>query len=39
MSGAGVEKKGGEWSEEDEAEFKANATKQYEQEGHPFYAR
>src|SRR5690606_22762060 len=34
----GIEAKGGEWSAEDEAEFKAPIRAQYEKEGHPYYA-
>ena len=34
----GIEAKGGEWSAEEEAEFKAPIRAQYEKEGHPYYA-
>ena len=33
-----IEAKGGVWSEEEEAAFKAPLTAQYEREGHPYYA-
>jgi len=34
----GVEAKGGAWSAEDEAQFKAPILAQYEHQGHPYYA-
>ena len=34
----GIEAKGGSWSAEDEAAFKAPVREQYERQGHPFYA-
>jgi 3-methylcrotonyl-CoA carboxylase beta subunit len=34
----GVEAKGGQWSAEDEAQFKAPILAQYEHQGHPYYA-
>jgi len=33
-----IEGKGGAWSKEDEEEFKAPILKQYEHQGHPYYA-
>ena len=33
-----IEAKGGRWSEEEEAAFKAPLREQYEREGHPYYA-
>jgi 3-methylcrotonyl-CoA carboxylase beta subunit len=33
-----IEAKGGTWSEEEEAAFKAPLREQYEREGHPYYA-
>ena len=34
----GIEAKGGQWSPEEEAAFKAPVLAQFEREGHPFYA-
>jgi 3-methylcrotonyl-CoA carboxylase beta subunit len=34
----GIEAKGGQWSLDDEAAFKAPIREQYEQQGHPYYA-
>jgi 3-methylcrotonyl-CoA carboxylase beta subunit len=34
----GVEAKGGQWSAEEEAQFKAPILAQYEHQGHPYYA-
>jgi len=34
----GIEAKGGQWSAEDEAAFKAPIREQYEAQGHPYYA-
>jgi 3-methylcrotonyl-CoA carboxylase beta subunit len=34
----GIETKGGAWSAEDEAAFKAPLLQQYEHQGHPYYA-
>jgi len=34
----GIEAKGGQWSPEDEAAFKAPIREQYEAQGHPYYA-
>ena len=34
----GIERKGGTWSEEEEAEFRAPILDQYEREGHPLYS-
>ncbi|MDF2695650.1 MAG: carboxyl transferase, partial [Labilithrix sp.] len=34
----GIEAKGGTWSAEAEAEFKAPIRQQYEEQGHPYYA-
>jgi 3-methylcrotonyl-CoA carboxylase beta subunit len=34
----GIEAKGGQWSAEDEAAFKAPLLAQYEHQGHPYYA-
>ncbi len=34
----GIEAKGGAWSAEDEAAFKAPIREQYEKQGHPYYA-
>jgi len=34
----GIESRGGAWSAEDEADFKAPLRAQYEREGHPYYA-
>ncbi|PKO37440.1 MAG: methylcrotonoyl-CoA carboxylase [Betaproteobacteria bacterium HGW-Betaproteobacteria-6] len=34
----GIEAKGGSWSAEEEAEFKAPIREQYETQGHPYYA-
>ena len=34
----GIEAKGGSWSAEEEAAFKAPITEQYEVQGHPYYA-
>jgi 3-methylcrotonyl-CoA carboxylase beta subunit len=34
----GIEAKGGQWSAEEEAAFKAPVLKQYEVQGHPYYA-
>ncbi len=34
----GIESKGGAWSAEDEAAFKAPLLQQYEHQGHPYYA-
>ncbi|MDI1258207.1 carboxyl transferase domain-containing protein [Aquabacterium sp.] len=34
----GIEGKGGQWSAEEEAAFKAPIREQYEQQGHPYYA-
>ncbi len=34
----GIEAKGGTWSAEDEASFKAPLRQQYEDQGHPYYA-
>ncbi|MEY4749583.1 MAG: hypothetical protein RIQ60_1797 [Pseudomonadota bacterium] len=34
----GIEAKGGAWSAEDEAAFKAPIRSQYEEQGHPYYA-
>jgi 3-methylcrotonyl-CoA carboxylase beta subunit len=34
----GIELKGGHWSAEDEAAFKAPILAQYEHQGHPYYA-
>jgi 3-methylcrotonyl-CoA carboxylase beta subunit len=34
----GIEAKGGQWSAEDEAAFKAPIREQYELQGHPYYA-
>jgi 3-methylcrotonyl-CoA carboxylase beta subunit len=33
-----IEAKGGTWSADDEAAFKAPLREQYEREGHPYYA-
>jgi 3-methylcrotonyl-CoA carboxylase beta subunit len=33
-----IEAKGGKWSDEEEAEFKAPLLEQYEHQGHPWYA-
>jgi 3-methylcrotonyl-CoA carboxylase beta subunit len=33
-----IEAKGGSWSAQDEAEFRAPIRAQYEREGHPYYA-
>jgi 3-methylcrotonyl-CoA carboxylase beta subunit len=33
-----IEAKGGAWSDEEEARFKAPIRDQYEREGHPYYA-
>ena len=34
----GIEGRGGSWSPEEEAAFKAPIRSQYEQQGHPYYA-
>ena len=34
----GIERKGGSWSKEDEAEFKQPIINQFEEQGHPLYA-
>jgi len=34
----GIEAKGGSWSAEEEAQFKAPIRAQYEHQGHPYYA-
>jgi 3-methylcrotonyl-CoA carboxylase beta subunit len=34
----GIEARGGEWSPEDEAAFRAPIRDQYERQGHPYYA-
>ncbi len=34
----GIEAKGGKWSEQDEAAFKAPIVEQYDRQGHPYYA-
>ena len=34
----GIEARGGQWSEQQEEEFKAPIREQYERQGHPFYA-
>jgi 3-methylcrotonyl-CoA carboxylase beta subunit len=34
----GIEARGGQWSAEEEAEFKAPIRERYEQEGHSYYA-
>ncbi len=34
----GIEARGGNWSAEEEADFKAPIREQYEREGHPYYA-
>jgi len=34
----GIEAKGGQWSPDEEAAFKAPIREQYEQQGHPYYA-
>ena len=34
----GIEARGGAWSDEEEAAFKAPIRQQYEQQGHPYYA-
>jgi 3-methylcrotonyl-CoA carboxylase beta subunit len=34
----GIEAKGGQWSAEEEAQFKAPILAQYEHQGHPYYA-
>jgi 3-methylcrotonyl-CoA carboxylase beta subunit len=34
----GIEAKGGQWSLDDEAQFKAPIRDQYELQGHPYYA-
>jgi 3-methylcrotonyl-CoA carboxylase beta subunit len=34
----GIEAKGGAWSADDEAQFKAPILEQYEHQGHPYYA-
>jgi len=34
----GIEAKGGQWSKQDEAEFKKPLLEQYEHQGHPYYA-
>ena len=34
----GIEGKGGQWSADEEAAFKAPIREQYEQQGHPYYA-
>ena len=34
----GIEARGGTWSKEDEAAFKAPILEQYERQGHPYYA-
>jgi 3-methylcrotonyl-CoA carboxylase beta subunit len=34
----GIEAKGGQWSAQDEEAFKAPIRKQYEEQGHPYYA-
>jgi 3-methylcrotonyl-CoA carboxylase beta subunit len=34
----GLEAKGGSWSAEEEAQFKAPILEQYEHQGHPYYA-
>jgi 3-methylcrotonyl-CoA carboxylase beta subunit len=34
----GIERKGGEWSEKEEAEFKQPLREQYEAQGHPYYS-
>ncbi|MBK6850497.1 MAG: methylcrotonoyl-CoA carboxylase [Burkholderiales bacterium] len=34
----GIEAKGGQWSADDEAAFKAPIRSQYEEQGHPYYA-
>ncbi|HLU14827.1 MAG TPA: carboxyl transferase domain-containing protein [Burkholderiaceae bacterium] len=34
----GIEARGGSWSAEEEAEFKAPILEQYEREGHPYYS-
>jgi len=34
----GIEARGGQWSAEDEAAFKAPIREQYERQGHPYYA-
>ena len=34
----GIERKGGQWSAEDEAAFKEPIRAQYEHEGHPYYS-
>jgi len=34
----GIEARGGSWSQEDEAAFKAPILEQYERQGHPYYA-
>jgi 3-methylcrotonyl-CoA carboxylase beta subunit len=34
----GIERKGGSWSKEEEAEFRAPILEKYEREGHPLYS-
>jgi 3-methylcrotonyl-CoA carboxylase beta subunit len=34
----GIERKGGRWSAEEEAEFKRPTLEKYEREGHPLYS-
>ncbi len=34
----GIERKGGRWSAEEEAEFRAPILEKYEREGHPLYS-
>ena len=34
----GIEAKGGQWSKDEEEEFKAPIREQYEQQGNPYYA-
>jgi len=34
----GIEQKGGQWSDEDEATFKTPIREQFERQGHPYYA-
>jgi 3-methylcrotonyl-CoA carboxylase beta subunit len=34
----GIEAKGGQWSEEEEASFKQPIKEQYEHQGHPYFA-
>ena len=35
---AGIERNGGEWSTDEEADFKRPILEQFETQGHPFYA-